>query len=133
MINKRRSPRKASLERCRVELYASAKGPFESRVVNYSDTGLMIEMDHPLTKGEPVKILFRPGDETARRIGENYCVGMVRWCAPQDGPVFEQVRGGPGNGASLGPQESPQGGLNRPVPEREGRNFKRPSFGLSFF
>lgn len=85
MINKRRSPRKASLERCRVELYASAKGPFESRVVNYSDTGLMIEMDHPLTTGEPVKILFHPGDETARRIGENYCVGMVRWCAPQDG------------------------------------------------
>lgn len=85
MINKRKSPRKASLERCRVELYSSAKGPFESRVVNYSDTGLMIEMDHPLTKGEPVKILFRPGDETARRIGENYCMGMVRWCAPQDG------------------------------------------------
>lgn len=85
MINKRRSLRKASLERCRVELYASAEGPFESRVVNYSDTGLMIEMDHPLTKGEPVKILFRPGDETARRIGETYCVGMVRWCAPQEG------------------------------------------------
>jgi hypothetical protein len=85
MINKRRSPRKASLERCSVELYASARGPFPSRVVNYSDTGLMIEMDHPLTKGEPVKIRFRPGAENAQRLGENYCVGMVRWCAPQEG------------------------------------------------
>jgi len=85
MINKRKSPRRASLERCRVELYASSRGAFESRVVNYSDTGLMIETDHPLTRGEPVKILFRPGDESARRIGEAYCVGMVRWCAPQEG------------------------------------------------
>ncbi|PKN41007.1 MAG: hypothetical protein CVU60_13360 [Deltaproteobacteria bacterium HGW-Deltaproteobacteria-18] len=85
MINKRKSPRKASLEQCNVELYASARGPFPSRVVNYSDRGLMIEMDHPLTAGEPVKILFRPGAENAQRLGETYCVGMVRWCAPQDG------------------------------------------------
>jgi hypothetical protein len=85
MINKRRSPRKASLEQCSVELYASARGPFPSRVVNYSDRGLMIEMDHPLSTGEPVKILFRPGAENAQRLGENYCVGMVRWCTPQEG------------------------------------------------
>ncbi len=85
MINKRKSPRKASLEQCSVELYASARGPFPSRVVNYSDRGLMIEMDHPLTQGEPVKIRFRPGAENAQRLGENYCVGMVRWCAPQEG------------------------------------------------
>jgi hypothetical protein len=85
MMDKRRFPRKASLERCSVELYASDRGPFPSRVVNYSDQGFMIEMDHPLTKGEPVKIRFRPGAENAQRLGENYCVGMVRWCAPQDG------------------------------------------------
>ncbi|MBU4523810.1 MAG: PilZ domain-containing protein [Desulfomicrobium sp.] len=85
MLNKRKSPRKASLEQCSVELYASARGPYPSRVVNYSDRGLMIEMDHPLTAGEPVKILFRPGAENAQRLGESYCVGMVRWCAPQEG------------------------------------------------
>lgn len=85
MIDKRKSARRASLEPCSVELYASSKGPFASRVVNYSDRGLMIEMDHPLTRGEPVKILFRPGAENARRLGETYCVGMVRWCAPQEG------------------------------------------------
>lgn len=85
MINKRKSPRKASLERCSIELYAADKGPYESRVVNYSVCGLMIEMDHPLTKGEPVKIRFRPETENAQRIGETYCVGMVRWCAPQEG------------------------------------------------
>ena len=85
MINKRKSPRKASLERCSIELYAAEKGPYESRVVNYSVCGLMIETDHPLTKGEPVKIRFRPETENAQRIGETYCVGMVRWCAPQEG------------------------------------------------
>lgn len=85
MMDKRKSARKASLERCSVELYTSDKGPFPSRVVNYSDRGLMIEMDRPLTQGEPVKILFRPGAENARRLGETYCVGMVRWCAPQEG------------------------------------------------
>lgn len=85
MMDKRKSPRKASLERCSVELYASDRGPFASRVVNYSDRGLMIEMDHPLTRGEPVKIRFRPDTENAQRIGETYCVGLVRWCAPQEG------------------------------------------------
>ena len=85
MAEQRRSPRKASLERCSIELYASANGPFESRVVNYSTNGLMIEMDHPLTKGEPVKIRFRPETDNAQRIGESYCMGMVRWCAAQEG------------------------------------------------
>ena len=69
MMDKRKSARKASLERCSVELYTSDKGPFPSRVVNYSDRGLMIEMDRPLTQGEPVKILFRPGAENAQRLG----------------------------------------------------------------
>ena len=85
MNNKRRYPRKASLERCSIELYASDDGPYDSRVVNYSVCGLMIEMDHPLIKGEPVKIRFRPETENAQRIGETYCIGMVRWCAPQEG------------------------------------------------
>lgn len=86
MNEKRRSPRKASLEPCSIELRASAAhGPFASRVVNYSAGGLMIETDHPLTRGEPVRIRFRPETENAQRMGETYCLGMVRWCAPQDG------------------------------------------------
>ena len=112
MMDKRRYARKASLERCSVELYASAKGPFESRIVNYSDAGLMIEMDHPLTKGEPVKIRFRPGAENAQRLGETYCVGMVRWCAPPGWTVFEQIRSRPGNGPRIRPQEKLQGSLS---------------------
>jgi hypothetical protein len=85
MNDKRKSPRKASLEPCSIELYASVNGPFESRVINYSTGGLMIELDHPLAKGEPVKIRFRPDMENAQRLGETYCLGMVRWCAPQEG------------------------------------------------
>ena len=85
MTEKRSAPRKASLEPCSIELYAGGKGPFPSRVVNYSEGGLMVELDHPLTKGEPVKIRFRPGLENAQRLGETHCVGMVRWCAPQEG------------------------------------------------
>jgi hypothetical protein len=85
MIEKRTAPRKASLEPCSIELYAPGKGPLSSRVINYSTGGLMIELDQPLTKGEPVKIRFRPEMENAQRLGETYCVGMVRWCAPQEG------------------------------------------------
>ena len=85
MTEKRRAPRKASLEPCSIELYAAGKGPLPSRVVNYSTGGLMIELDQPLTKGEPIKIRFRPELENAQRLGESYCVGMVRWCAPQEG------------------------------------------------
>jgi hypothetical protein len=85
MTEKRNAPRKASLEPCSIELYASGKGPFPSRVINYSTGGLMIELDHPLIKGEPVKIRFRPELENAQRLGETYCIGMVRWCAPQEG------------------------------------------------
>lgn len=85
MTEKRNAPRKASLEPCSIELYASGKGPFPSRVINYSTDGLMIELDHPLIKGEPVKIRFRPELENAQRLGETYCIGMVRWCAPQEG------------------------------------------------
>jgi len=99
MMDKRRSPRKASLERCSIALYASDGGPFESRVVNYSTNGLMIETDRPLTKGEPVKVRFRPGTENAQRIGETYCVGMVRWCAPQEG----LYSGGYGVGLEMAP------------------------------
>lgn len=85
MIDQRKFPRKASLEPCSIELYASANGPYYSRVVNFSAGGLLIEMDQPLTKGQPVKIRFRPETENAQRIGETYCMGMVRWCAPQQG------------------------------------------------
>lgn len=99
MEDKRQSPRKASLERCSIELFASSKGPFESRVVNFSTGGLMIEMDHPLINGEPVKIRFRPETENAQRIGETYCVGMVRWCAPQEG----QYSGMYGVGVEMAP------------------------------
>lgn len=85
MTEKRKAPRKASLEPCSIELYAADKGPLPSRVVNYSTGGLMIELDQPLTKGEPIKIRFRPELENAQRLGETYCVGMVRWCAAQEG------------------------------------------------
>lgn len=83
MEDKRKWQRKASLAPCRVELYSMEEGPYPSRIVNYSVGGLMLELDYPLPKGEPVKIHFNPSPANSRRDG--YCLGVVRWCAKQDG------------------------------------------------
>lgn len=85
MSDKRKWPRKASLTPCSIELYSSQDGPYPSRVINYSVGGLMIELDRPLAKGEPLKIRFRPDMPNRQRCGENHCLGVVRWCTRQEG------------------------------------------------
>jgi hypothetical protein len=45
----------------------------------------MLEMDYPLSPGETIKIQFVPDAEETRLYGKSVCLGMVRWCALQDG------------------------------------------------
>ncbi len=85
MSDKRKWPRKASLASCSIELYSMHEGPYPSRVINYSVGGLMLELDQPLPKGEPLKIRFRPDTTARQRSGESYCLGVVRWCTRQEG------------------------------------------------
>ena len=82
---KRRSPRKASLTRCLVDRLFVHDAPKHSRVVNYSETGLMLELDYQLPPGDAVAVQFSPEAEENAVFGSTICIGMVRWCAKQDG------------------------------------------------
>lgn len=85
MSDKRKWPRKASLAPCRVELFSMQENPRSSRVVNYSLGGLMLELDNPLVTGEPVKISFSHSTTQEQADRHSYCLGVVRWCARQEG------------------------------------------------
>ena len=56
-----------------------------SKLINYSESGLMLEMDYPLNPGDAIKVQFAPGADEARMFGKDCCLAMVRWCKPQDG------------------------------------------------
>lgn len=85
MTEKRKSPRKAILSNCMVKRIFLKEQLFSARVVNYSVGGLMIESD----------VRFRPGDALTIHISKDLqketsffadtCLGLVRWCAQQDG------------------------------------------------
>jgi len=83
--DKRRSPRRASLTRCVVEKCFSRNGEIPSRSVNFSATGFMLEMDYPLSPGDAIKVQFASGADEVLAFGKSCCLGMVRWCKPQDG------------------------------------------------
>lgn len=56
-----------------------------SRVINYSDNGLMIELDADLAPGDAVAVKFEGGAVETAVFGGSICIGMVRWCTRQDG------------------------------------------------
>lgn len=85
MQEKRRSPRKASLTRCSVDRLFSYDEPVPSRIINYSKNGLMIELDYSLPPGDALSVSFPPEAEETRVFGSSTFIGMVRWCAKQDG------------------------------------------------
>ncbi len=87
MFEKRKSTRRVSLERCTVQFYGSNTGLLETRVINYSETGFMLEMDHPLEQGMPVKIKLDRNTSTSKALGQDFFVGMVRWCFRQEGDL----------------------------------------------
>ncbi|NLW80134.1 MAG: hypothetical protein GXY42_00430 [Desulfovibrionales bacterium] len=86
MFEKRQYPRHASLERCGVEHFLQKdEFTFESRIINYSAGGLMLESDYPLPEWTPVRIRLNHGSDVQERTGNGILVGVVRWCAEQDG------------------------------------------------
>ncbi len=85
MRDKRVSPRRASLSRCTVEKCFSNNGAIPSRLINYSASGLMLEMDYSLSPGDAIKVQFASDADETRVFGKSCCLAMVRWCKPQDG------------------------------------------------
>lgn len=87
MQEKRKFPRKASLTKCIVERLFSFDAPVPSRIINYSCNGLMIEFDYPLPSGDALSVTIPSEAEESRICGSTTCVGMVRWCARQEGQL----------------------------------------------
>jgi hypothetical protein len=83
--DKRISPRRASLTRCTVAKCFSDCDVIPSRLINYSDSGLMLEMDYPLFPGDAIKVQFAPDADETRLFGKDCCLALVRWCKAQDG------------------------------------------------
>ena len=85
VLEKRKSSRKASLTRCSVDRLFTHGNPVPSRVINYSANGLMLELDYPLPPGDALAVMFESDAEEVAEFGCTRCIGMVRWCAPQQG------------------------------------------------
>lgn len=83
MPERRKFTRKASLARCFVERLFASSDRFQSRVVNYSDKGLMLDLDYPLELGDPIRIRFETSSEGGAQTLTECCVGVVRWVARQ--------------------------------------------------
>ena len=85
MLEKRKSQREASVSLCIVDRLFSKEQSLHSRVINFSENGLMIESAHPLPPGAVLTVRF---DSTAPEVsvfGRQTCVGMIRWCGRRDG------------------------------------------------
>jgi hypothetical protein len=81
MLEKRKWPRIACLERCNVHPVVDETRPRLSRILNYSFNGLMLEMDSPLRQGEQIMVRMqdRPTDSVLSCVEKR--VGTVRWCS----------------------------------------------------
>lgn len=87
MIEKRRAPRKASLDRCLLYTLGADQISVEARMLNFSGTGLLIETDCPVEVGKRCRILLDEQSSTCMALGHEFLTGTVRWCAPQKGSV----------------------------------------------
>lgn len=76
--------RKASLSQCRVG-FLYKKKLFDSRIINFSNKGLMLELDAPVSLGDAIKVYFSPEAQERVEFGRDYCIGRVRWYARQSG------------------------------------------------
>ena len=83
--DKRKAPRRASLNRCIVEKCFSENEVINSRSINYSERGCMLSMDYPMSPGDAITLEFDSDAEETKMYGRSVCLGMVRWCKPQDG------------------------------------------------
>lgn len=84
MSELRKYLRRASLTQCKVGFMYQNKS-LDSRIINFSNKGLMLELDAPVKPGDAVKVHFSPDSQERVDFGKDYCIGRVRWCAPQKG------------------------------------------------
>lgn len=84
MPEARKYPRRASLSQCKIGFMYQKKS-LDSRIINFSNKGLMLELDAPVKPGDAVKVKFSDDAQERVEFGKNYCIGRVRWCARQSG------------------------------------------------
>jgi hypothetical protein len=58
---------------------------FSSRLINYSEYGVLIELNLQLRAGDAIALYFSPEIQKEEKMFSEACVGMVRWCSEQDG------------------------------------------------
>lgn len=85
MFEKRKSPRQATWTPCTLYRMFSKGASVPSKVLNFSENGLMLELDYLLPRGTAVKVQFAENAAEIAYFGNTTCVGMVRWCVKQDG------------------------------------------------
>ncbi|WP_084435453.1 PilZ domain-containing protein [Desulfomicrobium escambiense] len=85
MHEKRRYPRSAALLTCAVEKIFHNDKKVQSKVINQSQQGLRIESDYKFLPGDALKIVVYEDSFDIDATKQDYCIGMVRWCARQDG------------------------------------------------
>ena len=85
MNDKRKSPRKSILYTCMVKRIFLNEKLIRSRIVNYSDNGVMLESDVNFRVGDAITIYFSTELQREIKSFSDACVGLVRWCSPQDG------------------------------------------------
>lgn len=85
MTEQRKSPRKATLSKCLIKHLFIKEPLLPSRIINYSVNGVMLETDRPYYPGDAINVYFSPEAKNETPFKADSCVGMVRWCAQQDG------------------------------------------------
>lgn len=85
MSEQRKWPRTGCFERCVVTPCAHGSPPLVSRVVDYSFSGLHIESDHPLRKGDAITITLEVQSPETHLTRMTKIPGAVRWCARNTG------------------------------------------------
>lgn len=81
MLEKRKWLRTACLERCEVYPHRNEALARPSRVINYSYSGIMLESETPLRRGEHVKIRLHEDSSDTSFCAIEHRLGTVRWCS----------------------------------------------------
>lgn len=85
MNDKRNFARLATLSPCLIKPVFTRESFSSLRIINHSRSGVMLELDAPLTLGDYVDIHFSNDALEATGFWMRRCIGLVRWCRGQNG------------------------------------------------
>ena len=68
-----------------MEIYFLDEFTFDSRILNYSAGGVMLESDYLLLDWSPVTIKFDAEKKDDSGLEKTCYEGIVRWCSAQEG------------------------------------------------